>query len=67
MTTVFTAVAVKNTDETAITNTAATSVKFSSHCSEMSFSVLLSDVTLRFSNFGSKTLNHFFGLDLMIV
>ena len=36
---VFTAVAAENTDETAITNTAATSVKFSSHRIKMSFSV----------------------------
>ena len=36
----FTAVAAKNTDETAVTNTAATSVKFNSHRSKMSFSIL---------------------------
>ena len=39
MTTVFTAVAAKNTDETTVNNTAATSVKFSSHGSKIPFSV----------------------------
>ena len=36
---VFTTVALENTDKTAVTNTAATSVKFSSQRSKMSFSV----------------------------
>ena len=36
---VFIGVAAENTDETPITNTAATSVKLSSHHSNMSFSV----------------------------
>ena len=35
----LTAVAAENTDETAVTNTAATSVKFSSHRSKIYFSV----------------------------
>ena len=39
MTTVFTALAAENTDETAVNDTAATSVKFSSHGSKISFSV----------------------------
>ena len=34
----FTAVAAENTDETAVTKTAATSVKFSSHRGKMFFS-----------------------------
>ena len=36
---IVTTVATKNTDETSITDTAATSVKFSSHRSKISFSV----------------------------
>ena len=40
VTSVFTAVATKNNDETSITNTAATSVKFSSHRSKICFSVV---------------------------
>ena len=40
MTSVFTAAAAENTDETSITNTADTSVKFSSYRSNMSFDVL---------------------------
>ena len=39
--TFFTAVAAENTDETAVNDTAATSVKFSSHSSKISFSVYL--------------------------
>ena len=39
MTAVFTTVATKNTDETTVNNTAATSVKFSSHIRKISFSV----------------------------
>ena len=39
ITAVFTAVPVENTDETAVTKTAAISVKFSSHRSKMTFSV----------------------------
>ena len=38
VTIVFTAVATENIDETAVTNTAATSVTFSSYRSNMSFS-----------------------------
>ena len=38
VTAVFTAVAAEITDKTAVTNTAATSVKFSLQCSKMSFS-----------------------------
>ena len=41
VTAVFTAVVAENTDETAVINTAATSVKFSSHRSIMSFSVAI--------------------------
>ena len=40
VTSIFTAVAAENTDETAVTKTASTSVKFSLHRSNMSFSVL---------------------------
>ena len=39
VTSIFTALATENTDETAVTKTAATSVKFSFHRSNMSFSV----------------------------
>ena len=39
VTTVFTAASAENTDEAAVSNTSATSVKFSSHRSKMSFSV----------------------------
>ena len=45
VTSIFTAVAAENADETPITDTAATSVKFSSHCSKISFSVLKSNPT----------------------
>ena len=38
LTAVFTAVAAENNDETAVTKTADTSVKFSSHRSKISFS-----------------------------
>ena len=40
VTSIFTGVAGENTNETPITNTAATSVKFSSHRNNMSFSVV---------------------------
>ena len=43
-TTVFTAVAAENTDKTALTNTAATSVKFSSHRSKMSSNAQCGDL-----------------------
>ena len=41
VTSIFTAAVAENADETPITNTAATSVKFNSHRSNMSFSVRL--------------------------
>ena len=40
VTAVFTVVAAENTVQTAVTDTGATSVKISSHCSKMAFSVL---------------------------
>ena len=45
MTAVFTAVAAENTDDTAVINTAATSVKFSLHRSKMSFIVWINSKT----------------------
>ena len=48
VTAVFTAVAAENADETAVSNTAATSVKFSSNRSKMSFSVPICICKLNF-------------------
>ena len=41
VTAVFTDVTAENTDETAVTNTAANSVKFSAHRSKISFNAIL--------------------------
>ena len=47
VTSIFHALATENTDETAVTNTAATSVKFSSHRSKISFRVRFGTEAIR--------------------